>query len=129
MSNSVPVMGIYDKPMWESIGRRKLELMACRDCGKFRYPPAPICDDCLSMEQDWRPVSGRGTILSWVVFHKKYFDDHVPPYNSVAVRLEEGPIIMTNLVGPAPDDSWIGKSVELDYQECSGRLQHCARIV
>jgi uncharacterized OB-fold protein len=128
VSNSVAVMSIYDKPMWESIGRRKLELMACRQCGKFRYPPSPICDSCLSMEQDWRPVSGRGEILSWVVFHKKYFDDHVPPYNSVAVRLAEGPIIVTNLVGPEPEGNWIGKRVELDYQECAGRLQHCARI-
>ncbi|MGH7004670.1 MAG: Zn-ribbon domain-containing OB-fold protein, partial [Alphaproteobacteria bacterium] len=67
-------------------------------------------------------------ILSWVIFHKRYFDDFPPPYNSVAVRLEEGPIIMSNLVGQEPEGSWIGKRVRIEFVEHDGRRQHAVRI-
>jgi uncharacterized OB-fold protein len=122
-------MGICDGPMWDSIEHRGLKLQTCLGCGLVRYPPAPICEKCLSLESEWRPVSGKGEILSWVVFQRKYFDDFPPPYNSIAVRLAEGPIIVTNLVGPEPEGSWIGRDVQLDYVEHAGRIQHAARIV
>jgi uncharacterized OB-fold protein len=128
MANSKIVMGIDDIPMWASIGRGCLELQRCDDCAEFRYPPAPICPKCLSARATWTPVAGGGTILSWVVFHKKYFDDHIPPYNSVAVALDEGPIIVTQLKGPEPAGSWIGARVELGYGEHAGRMQHYARL-
>jgi uncharacterized protein len=127
MANSKAVLGIDDLPMWASMKAGKLQLQRCDPCGHFRYPPAPVCPQCLSARATWTAVSGKGTVLSWVVFHKKYFDDHVPPYNSVAVQLEEGPIIVTQLQGPEPEGSWIGETVELRYAEHIGRIQHFAR--
>ncbi|MBI3706389.1 MAG: OB-fold domain-containing protein [Proteobacteria bacterium] len=128
MANSKPVMSMYDAPMWESIGRHRLELQTCSRCARFRYPPAPICANCLSLDYRWHPIAGRGTILSWVIFHRQYFDDHVPPYNVVAVQIEEGPIILSNLVGPVPEGSWIGAEVEFCYGEHAGRMQHQVRL-
>jgi uncharacterized OB-fold protein len=127
MANSKAVLGIDDLPMWASMKAGKLQLQRCDPCGHFRYPPAPVCPQCLSARASWTAVSGKGTVLSWVVFHKKYFDDHVPPYNSVAVQLEEGPIIVTQLQGTEPEGSWIGETVELEYAEHIGRIQHFAR--
>ena len=127
MANSKAVLGLDDLPMWASMKAGKLQLQRCDQCGHFRYPPAPVCPQCLSARATWTAVSGKGTVLSWVVFHKKYFDDHVPPYNSVAVQLEEGPIIVTQLQGPEPEGSWIGEPVELGYAEHIGRIQHFAR--
>lgn len=128
MSNTRRHVGFYDHHMWQSIDRRAMELQACTACGTVRYPPGPACPHCLSLEWDWRPVCGRGTIMSWVTFHRQYFDDFPPPYNAVAVRLAEGPIVVTNLVGTAPSESWIGKEVVLDYVEHGGRIQHAARL-
>jgi uncharacterized protein len=128
MANSKPVLGIDDLPMWASMERGRLELQRCNDCGSFRYPPAPVCPKCLSVAATWTPLSGQGQILSWVVFHKKYFDNHPPPYNSVAVQLQEGPIIVTQLEGPEPAGSWIGQPVVLGYSEHTGRMRHHARI-
>jgi uncharacterized OB-fold protein len=128
MGNSQAIMALDDRPMWDSIAVDRLSLQRCSRCGTFRYPPGPICASCLSMESEWVPVAGAGTILSWVVFHKKYFDDFPPPYNSVAVRLDEGPIIMTNLTGPEPEGSWIGRRVRLTYVDRAGRRQHAATI-
>ena len=111
-----PVMGLYDAPMWDSIRAEQMALQACRGCGRFRYPPGPACPHCLSPEAEWRPISGRGIILSWVVFHRQYFAAYPPPHNCIAVRLEEGVVIISTLEGEAPQGSWIGNAVHLSYR-------------
>jgi uncharacterized OB-fold protein len=113
MGKSSRVMSMYDVPMWESIENREWKLQKCCDCGKFRYPPSPICPDDHSMDYEWVTVSGEGTILSWTVFHRQYFDDFPPPYNVIAVRLKEGPIVVSNLVGGKPA---IGMEVTVIYE-------------
>lgn len=128
MGKTQPVMALTDLPLWQSIKDGALALEFCDSCGTCRYPPAPVCHNCLSFESEWRPVAGTGTIVSWVVFHRKYFDDFPPPYNAVSVRLDEGPIIVTNLVGDIPDGSWIGRGVTLEYVTHEDRVQHAARI-
>ncbi len=129
MGISQRVITLYDQPMWDSIARGRLELQQCDSCRRFRYPPGPTCPHCLSMDYAWKEVSGRGTILSWVVFHRQYFEDFLPPYNAVAVQIAEGPIVVSNLIGEEPTGSWIGAQVEFVYREHSGRMQHAVRLV
>jgi uncharacterized OB-fold protein len=117
MANSQAVISLYDEPMWESIRARGWELQQCDNCGQYRYPPAPNCPHCLSLSYTWKPLSGRGKILSWVVFHRQYFDNYPPPYNAVAVQLAEGPIVISNLIGEPPEGSWIGREVEICYEQ------------
>lgn len=110
-----PVMGLYDKPMWESISARVMRLQRCRACSSWQYPPGPACPQCLSCDLEWTEVSGRGRILSWVVFHRQYLAAYPAPYNSIAVRLEEGPTMITNLEGAMPGPDSIGRPVRLIY--------------
>ncbi|MFM0045522.1 MULTISPECIES: Zn-ribbon domain-containing OB-fold protein [Paraburkholderia] len=116
MGTSRRIESIYDQPLWASIQARAMRLQRCVCCGHFRYPPAPICARCLSDSAEWLTLQGRGTILSWVIFHRQYFDDFAPPYNAIAVQLAEGPIIVSNLVGVTPPGDWIGSDVELIYE-------------
>ncbi len=110
-----PVMGIYDRKMWEFIANRNWHLQSCCDCGAFQYPPAPGCSVCLSTKLEWKPVSGKARIISWTIFHKQYLAAYPAPYNVVAVRLEEGPVFISNIEGPTPEASWIGANVQLVY--------------
>jgi uncharacterized OB-fold protein len=126
MDDSQAVMGLYDKPMWQSMSERKLALQRCDACSHVRYPPAPVCPVCLCEHATWNPVAGTGVIVSWVVFHKQYFGDFPQPYNAIAVRLDEGPIIVTRLFGTPPAGSWIDRRVVLDYDDHAGRIQHHA---
>jgi uncharacterized OB-fold protein len=103
--------------MWESIEKKQWSLQHCPQSDKFRYPPSPICPESLSMEYEWKPIKGTGEILSWVIFHRQYFSDIPAPYNNIAVRLDEGPIVISNLVGEEPEGSWIGHRVEVVYTE------------
>ncbi len=110
-----PVMGLYDTPMWESIKAKAMALQRCDDCGHWMYPPGPSCPACLSPRLRWTPISGKGRILSWVVFHRHYLPAYPPPYNAIAVRLEEGPTMISNLEGAMPDGDSIGREVRLVY--------------
>jgi uncharacterized protein len=122
MANSTKVMSMLDVPMWESIAKGEWAMQRCRSCGVFRYPPSPICADCHDMEYEWVALEGTGTLLSWTRFHRKYFDNYPVPYNAVTVRLSEGPIIVTNLVGAEPERSSIGRAVRIVYEEHLGKL-------
>jgi uncharacterized OB-fold protein len=51
------------------------------------------------------------------VFHRQYLQAYPAPYNVIAVRLDEGPVMISNLQGDAPDGSWIGRRVRLVYAE------------
>jgi uncharacterized OB-fold protein len=111
-----PIMGFYDRPLWKYIRDREMRLQSCSDCRTFRYPPGPGCPNCLSSECEWKPLSGEGTIVSWAVFHRQYLPAYPAPYNVIAVRLAEGPLLISNLECDAPlQGSWIGLRVHLTY--------------
>jgi uncharacterized OB-fold protein len=101
--------------MWRSIAARAWTLQRCRTCRAWRYPPGPVCAECLSPDFDWAAIAGGGEILSWTVFHRGYLAAYPPPYNVIAVRLDEGPIVISNLDGEVPQGDWIGTRVDLTY--------------
>jgi uncharacterized OB-fold protein len=72
-----------------------------------------VCHVCLSPKAEWKSVSGAGEILSWVIFHKQYLPAYPAPYNVIAVKLDEGPTIVSNLVHNPSDDAVIGRRVRL----------------
>src|SRR6266446_4474930 len=88
-----------NRPFWDATRRHQLALQRCADCTRFRYPPAPVCPECLSDRAEWTAVSGRGVVSTFVVFHQRYFTSFAPdiPYNVVQVQLDEGPRLMANL--------------------------------
>lgn len=109
------VLGLYDVPFWDQINEHgEMRLQSCSQCGTMRYPPGPVCPECLSPDHQWEAVSGRGELLSWIVFRRQYLPEYPAPYNVIAVRLDEGPTIISNLVGdPEEDALLIGRAVRL----------------
>ncbi|MFC5337387.1 Zn-ribbon domain-containing OB-fold protein [Leucobacter denitrificans] len=112
-----PVPLVYDIPFWESVKNKDMQLQRCADCAEWRYPAGPICSQCNSENAVWERVSGEAEILSWVVFHKTYLPAYPAPHKVIAVRLSEGPIMISNLEGKEPEGSWIGERVSLCYSE------------
>src|SRR5690554_330433 len=102
-----PIMLMDDEEFWQSINDKNMRLQRCADCHAWRYPSAPLCATCLSDQSSWEPVSGKAEIMSWAVFHRTYLPAYPAPHTVIAVRLEEGPIFISNLEGPEPEGSWI----------------------
>ncbi|CAM5594715.1 hypothetical protein GCM10010329_49040 [Streptomyces spiroverticillatus] len=86
-------------PFWEYAARGELRVQACTPCGELRFPPRPCCPHCHSFDSEWRPMSGRGTIWSYVVPHPPLLPAYAAqaPYNAVIVELADAPRI--RLVG------------------------------
>jgi uncharacterized OB-fold protein len=90
---------------WEAARQHRLELPRCNACGKFWFPPSQSCPHCLASDFVWAPVSGVGKVFSFVTFHRVYhpaFAREVP-YVVALVELEEGPRLLSNIVGVPPD--------------------------
>lgn len=115
----LPVKTEENTRYWESARRHALELQRCGGCGRFRYPPATFCPRCLSHEAEWLPVSGRAAVYSFIVVHQRYdpsFADELP-YNVAVVELDEGPRLVTNIIGCRNDEIHIGMPLRLVYED------------
>lgn len=108
------VRGLNQDPFWEYVGRGQLRLQRCRACGRFVYPPAPVCARCWSEDLAWVPVGGRGRVVSWTRFHRTYFPELPAPYVVAAVELDEGPIVVAD-TRPADWCPRIGQWVRLVF--------------
>ncbi|MGE0682716.1 MAG: Zn-ribbon domain-containing OB-fold protein [Candidatus Binatia bacterium] len=120
----LPAITTLSEPYWYGLRRRELKMPKCNDCGKIWYPPSPFCPSCWSRNFTWQPLSGRGKVNSWVIFHQAYFSSYKDdiPYNVAEVELEEGPRLLTNLVGIANEDISIGMSVEIVYDDVTDEV-------
>ncbi len=101
----VPKPAPESVPYWEAAKRHELALPKCNACGKFWFPPSRSCPNCLAVDFDFKTVSGRGKVYSFVTFHRVYhpaFAGEVP-YVVAIVELEEGPRLLSNIVGIKPD--------------------------
>lgn len=75
-------------------------LQHCGPCAAAYFPPSPYCPQCLSDDVEWQVASGRGRLHTYVIAHRPApgFDAEVP-YAIAIVELDEGPRMMSNIVG------------------------------
>ena len=82
-------------PFWAGTARGELLVQACGSCGRWRFPPRPMCPYCRSTKTRWEPASGNATIWSYVVPHPPLLPAYadLAPYNVIVVALDEDPNI------------------------------------
>ncbi|MFD8645824.1 Zn-ribbon domain-containing OB-fold protein [Streptomyces zaomyceticus] len=101
-----PVTDEDGAPFWEYAAQGELRVQSCADCGELRFPPRPCCPHCQSFASEWRPMSGRGRIWSYVLPHPPLLPEYAAqaPYNAVIVELADAPRIrLVGNVVAAPD--------------------------
>jgi uncharacterized OB-fold protein len=112
------------RPFWEGTRAHELRLQRCSACGSYRFPPQVLCRECLAVEHEWTRLSGNATVYSFVVQHRPAtpaFADDVP-YVVAVVELAEGPLMLTNIVGCAPDEITAGMPVEVTFIDATGEI-------
>jgi len=120
----VPAITPEMRPFFEAAREHRLVVQRCRGCGTYRFPAREICSNCLGREAEWVEVSGYGEVFSFNVMHQVYhpaFADEVP-YAVVLVKLDEGPKMVSNLVGVAPRDIRIGMRVRVVFERVSDEV-------
>lgn len=110
----LPTLSDDNRPFWQATKKNELRMQQCLDCRHIRYPINHVCPRCLSDKAEWKQLSGRGEVFSYIVFHQVYHPGFAKdvPYNVAMIQLEEGPRMISNVVGVPVDQVKVGDKVE-----------------
>jgi len=86
-------------PFWHGAARRELMVQRCRSCGAHQLFARPFCLACDAAELEWVRSSGFGTVYSMTTVHRQASPDFPVPYVNALVELDEGPRLLTTIVG------------------------------
>ena len=107
-------------PYWEGARRGELVLQRCRSCMQYYFYPRTGCPHCGSTDVEWVTASGRGRLHTYLINHRPPpgFEDDAP-YAIAVVELEEGPRMMSNVVGieNTPENLVIDMSLEVVFDD------------
>jgi len=113
-----PAVNPETREFWDATAQDRLLLRRCRDCGAVIWYPRAICPECASLNTEWFPAAGRGRIYSYTVNHRgEGAYTGLPPFVLAYVELDEGPRMMTNIVGADPAGLTIGMPVEVTFHD------------
>ncbi len=121
VSKPIPTPTLETRPYWEGCRQHQLVIQRCANCQHYQFFPRIYCTKCFSERVEWVTASGRAKVLSFTIVRRPVspaFANEVP-YVVALVTLEEGPQMMTNIVGCAPDEVTIGMLVEVTFEDWS----------
>jgi uncharacterized OB-fold protein len=104
---------------WAATARGVLLLQRCSACDTVLWYPRYVCANCHSTGLIDFQASGRGAVYSFTLTTRgilEYAD--AGSYVLAMVELDEGPKMMTNIVGCAAAEISIGMPVEVEFHPC-----------
>jgi uncharacterized OB-fold protein len=113
MSRTVPAVypSFETEAWWQATAEGRLLLRHCDACQRVHFYPRSICPLCGSDQTGWVEASGRGTVYSCAVTWRAD-----PPYCIAYIELEEGPIMLSNVVDTDLAAVHIGQAVEVVFK-------------
>lgn len=106
-------------PYWEGTALGELRLQRCRACATAFFYPRTSCPRCGTTDVVWERASGRGRLHTYVISHRAApgYEDEVP-YAIAVVELDEGPRMMSNIVGidNTPESLVLDMALQVEFQ-------------
>jgi uncharacterized OB-fold protein len=103
---------------WAATGEGRLLLKRCLSCGTVIWYPRALCPACKSTETEWIAAAGTGSVYSFTVSRRgEGAYREAAPYVLAYVELDEGPRLMTNIVGCAVDEVSVGQRVIVVFDD------------
>jgi uncharacterized OB-fold protein len=106
MAEANPAIEPASEAYWGALKEGQFRFQRCASCKTAWLPPRSECPSCWSPRWSWEPASGKGRLLSWVIFHTAFHEAFKTrlPYNVAVVELAEGPRLITNITNLAEHD-------------------------
>ena len=85
-----------------------------------------MCPECYTFDYQRVRSMGKGKIVSFVVYHRAFhpsFEVHLP-YVTAIVELDEGPRMLTNIIGCSPSEVRCDMLVELDWEDLTEDIRY-----
>ena len=118
----LPVPTADSEAFWAGCDREELLLSRCRECGRRFYYPRRLCPHCGGSSVEMEASAGQGSVFSHsqveVSFYGKAWESQLP-YTVILVDLDEGPRMLSRLVGR--DAIAIGDRVGVRFVAVEGR--------
>ena len=114
----LPPINPASQPFWDACAQGRLLLQRCGDCGHLQFYPRLLCAACGSRTLGWAEASGRGTVKTFTIIRRAVSAAFEPdaPYVVALVELQEGPTLMSNIIGCDPASVAIGQPVQVAFE-------------
>jgi uncharacterized OB-fold protein len=107
------------QPYWEGAKARALVLPRCDACQQWHFYPRSVCPHCGADAIAWHAASGKGVVYSVTKVHRAPSPafEALVPYALAIIALDEGPHLMSTVVGADAADVKIDAPVTVDFIE------------
>lgn len=114
-----PDLSELSRPFWEALKQGELTFQRCSGCGHAWLPARDECPQCLHASWKRESAAGGATLVSWVVYRHAYHPAFAQrlPYTVAVVQLDEGPRMVTNIVGADPVQLGIDQRLALQIEQ------------
>ncbi len=116
----LPVPDRDSAPWWAALAQHRFTGQQCARCRRWRWPPRAMCGDCGSFDWTWEPLSGRGSVVSWVVTHHRFATHHDPEMVTLFVSPVEQDDIMMPGLWKGMESPAVGMPVRLVFEDVDG---------
>ena len=128
VTKPLPAITTEAKPFWDAAAQQKLMIQRCQDCNAWVWTPRPSCNECGSEKVEWTQMSGKGEVYSFTIIRQvvgraasKAFEPDIP-YVIAWVDLDEGPRLITNIIGCSVDEVKLGMKVTVQFEKASEKV-------
>lgn len=116
ITRPAPIVTDDNRFYWDAAVEGRLVTQRCRQCGRLRHPPRPMCPECHSLEFEIIDLMGEGEVYSYAILHHPQNPAFDYPVIAALIDLTEGVRVLSNLVDIDPKDITIGMSVTVDFR-------------
>jgi uncharacterized OB-fold protein len=120
---ALPKPTAASQPFWDACQREALVLPRCDNCQRLSYFPRIHCPHCGGRALTWQRLTGRARVFSFthvaVAFHGADWTSQLP-YTVVLVDLDEGPRMVTRLLGDDRELVQSGDAVQFVFPLIDG---------
>ncbi len=105
---------------WEGTKQGKLLLQRCTDSGTVYFPPRSFCPGNGSPNIEVFEASGKAKLISYMINYRQH-PSFPTPYAIAIVQLEEGPMMMSNIVecDQSPEALVLDMPLEVTFERVS----------
>ena len=115
----VPVANADSLPYWNAARERRLLIRKCTGCAALHFMPRHLCPVCWSDQLEWVEAKGIGSVHSFTIIRRAPTAAFAPraPYVVALIDLDEGPRMMTNVIGADTLSVGIGDRVTVTFED------------
>ena len=106
------------KDFWQATTEGRFTLQRCDACDVVVWFPRKHCPECWTESLTTFDASGNGIVYSFTIIRKVANEyKGATPFVVAYVELEEGPRVMTNIVGCDVDAVRVGMPVSIEFHD------------